>query len=130
MANPEAPEGGVITSIATTITIGSTSASNIDNSTEPCSMSHSVKQPAPGIVSVGDNNTFRPIMAPHRSPSLTSRQHITKPIDLSERVFGSHIDRFTSLPRPGGVPHIPRPSSRYISYHFNETLFEKTLIFI
>ena len=106
MANPDAPEGGVITSIATTITIGSTPASTISNTAE----SHSVMQS--GLVSVGDNNTFRPIMAPHRSPSLTSRQHITKPIVLSERAFGSHIDRYTSLPRPGGPPLMPRPASR------------------
>ena len=126
MANPDAPEGGVITSIATTITIGSNPASSISNTTEPCAISHSVmQQSSPGLVSVGDNNTFRPIMAPNQSPSLTNRQHITKPIDLSERGFVRHVDRYTSLPRPGGVSHMPRPSSRCIFNNLNEGWFLK-----
>ena len=116
MANPGGPEGGVITSIATTITIGSnpSNSGNISNSGDHCSMSHTVSQPSSVLVGVGDNNTFRPVMAAHQSPSLSHHQ-ITKSIDLSDQHYVPHIDKYTSLPRPGGAPHhLSRPSSRYI----------------
>ena len=116
MVANESSDGGVITSIATTITIGSTPCSSLANSNDPSSVSHSVRQSSAGPVSVGDNNTFRPLVAPHQSPSLTNRQSsIRETIDLSERDLGSHVDRFTSLPRHSGSSHIARPSSRYIS---------------
>ena len=113
MANPTGPEGGVITSIATTITIGSNPSNSGGNTMETCSMPHAVSQPPSVLVGVGDNNTFRPLMAAHQSSSL-SHQQVTKSFDLSEQNYVPHIDKYTSLPRPGGGSHhLSRPSSRY-----------------
>ena len=112
MANPDAPERGVITSIATTITIGSNTATNNTNSSgDACSISHSTNQLQSGFGGVGDNNTFRPIIAPHQSPSL-SRHHTNKSIEMPDRNYRPHIDKYTSLPRAKAVPQLQRPSSR------------------
>ena len=110
MGNPGGPEGGVITSIATTITIGSNPSNSGNISNDSCSMS--LSQPSSVLVGVGDNNTFRPVMTAHQSPSL-SRHQVTKSFDLSDQHYVPHIDKYTSLPRPA-PHHLSRPSSRYI----------------
>ena len=112
MTNPGTPEGGVITSIATTITIGSNPVTtNLNNASDACLISGN--QPNSALVGVGE--TFRPITVPsHQSPSTSQRtQHGTKSMDLSDRKYIPHIDKYTSLPRPSGGPHLSRPSSRY-----------------
>ena len=119
MANPNTPEGGVITSIATTITIGSNPvATNLTNVSDPCLVSGS--QPSSALVGVGE--TFRPVIVPSRqSPNVSQRtQHSTKSMDLSERKYAPHIDKYTSLPRPGGGHQPSRPSSRYSNFRITD----------
>ena len=117
MTNPSTPEGGVITSIATTITIGSNPVTtNLNNASDACLISGN--QPTSALVGVGE--TFRPITVPsHQSPSTSQRlQHGTKSMDLTDRKYVPHIDKYTSLPRPAGGPHPSRPSSRYYNLEF------------
>ena len=112
MTTPGTPEGGVITSVATTITIGSNPINtNLNNTTDPCLVSGNQSSNLAGV-----GETFRPIVASHQSPSLSQqRQHVTKSIDFSDRKYVPHLDKYTSLPRPSGGPHPPRPSSRYLN---------------
>ena len=107
ISNPEGPESSIITSIATTITIGSASTNSLANVGESCSMAHSTQHATLGMSGqggVGDNNTFRPILT-HPSPSSQRSVKVPK---FSERVLPPQMVGYhASLPRP------PRPSSRY-----------------
>ena len=124
MTNPDGPEGGVITSIATTITIGSHPVtSNSTNSGEP--LPHYIHNQPPSTSSAAFStegaNTFRPILSEshhQQTPSSASYMLNQNPINSSNSVDmsfnrqGSEANKYTSLPRSGGSTHPARPASR------------------
>ena len=124
MTNPDGPEGGVITSIATTITIGSHPVtSNSTNSGEP--LPHYIHNQPPSTSSAAFNtestNSFRPILSEshhQQTPSSASYMLNQNPINSSNSVDmsfnrqGSEANKYTSLPRSGGSTHPARPASR------------------
>lgn len=124
MTNQDGPEGGVITSIATTITIGSHPVtSNSTSSGEP--LPHYIPNQPSSTSSAAFNtegtNTFRPILSEshyQQTPSSASYMlnqnsiNSSNSVDMSFNRRGSEVNKYTSLPRSGGSTHPARPSSR------------------
>ena len=124
MTKPDGPEGGVITSIATTITIGShpvTSNSTNSGETLPHYIHNQPSSTSSAAFNTESTNTFRPILSEshhQQTPSSASYMLNQNPINSSNSVDmsfyhqGSEVNKYTSLPRSGGSTHPARPSSR------------------